>query len=188
MLTQLYNCEPWTDVITPAGTAEQCVRCGNLSELDSLTGLRTVRSFFDDLAHHYLYSRDASLALLLTDFEHFREVNRKYGNQTGDLVLRAMGSLFSDWCAKGLSAIAYRYGGTSFDVILPSFSSDDAQQFAEGLRLAVANWRYQDITMSLSIGVAVAPRDGATMADLIESAYQALRKAKANGSNRVELS
>jgi hypothetical protein len=32
VLIRLYNCEPWTDVITPAGTAEKCLRCGRVTE------------------------------------------------------------------------------------------------------------------------------------------------------------
>jgi diguanylate cyclase (GGDEF)-like protein/putative nucleotidyltransferase with HDIG domain len=155
------------------------------TELDGLTGLRTPRAFFRDF-QRYLNDSNQGVALLVADFDHFKRVNDKYGHSTGDELLRALALLFLEHCDL-LDAVPYRFGGSVFDVILPGKNSEAAREFAESIRIAVEFFRYRDFALTVSIGMAEAPKDGRTTHDLADKAYAALRRAKTNGRNRVEV-
>jgi diguanylate cyclase (GGDEF)-like protein/putative nucleotidyltransferase with HDIG domain len=156
------------------------------TELDGLTSLRTPRAFFRDF-ERYLNDPNRDVGLLIADFDHFKQVNDKYGHSTGDELLRAMGVLFIEHCSL-LGAVPYRFGGSVFDVILPGRNSEAGREFAESIRIAVESFRYRDLALTVSIGMAAAPKDGRTTHDLADKAYAALRRAKTNGRNRVEVS
>jgi diguanylate cyclase (GGDEF)-like protein len=155
------------------------------TELDGLTSLRTPRAFFRDF-ERYLNDPNRDVGLLIADFDHFKQVNDKYGHSTGDELLRALALLFLEHCDL-LDAVPYRFGGSVFDVILPGKNSEAAREFAESIRIAVEFFRYRDFALTVSIGMAEAPKDGRTTHDLADKAYAALRRAKTNGRNRVEV-
>jgi diguanylate cyclase len=154
-------------------------------ELDGLTGLRTPRAFFRDFERS-LNDSNLGVALLVADFDHFKQVNDRYGHSTGDELLRALALLFVEH-SDLLGAVPYRFGGSVFDVILPGKNSEAAREFAESIRIAVECFRYRDLALTVSIGMAAAPKDGRTIHDLADKAYAAMRRAKTNGRNRVEV-
>jgi diguanylate cyclase (GGDEF)-like protein len=155
------------------------------TELDWLTNLRTPTAFVRDF-ERYLNDPNQVVGLLIADFDYFKQVNDKYGHSTGDELLRALALLFIEHCNL-LGAVPYRFGSV-FDVILPGRNSEAAKEFAESIRIAVESFRYRDLALSVSIGVAAAPKDGRTIHDLADKAYAAMRRAKTNGRNRVEAS
>jgi diguanylate cyclase (GGDEF)-like protein/putative nucleotidyltransferase with HDIG domain len=155
------------------------------TELDSLTRLRTPRAFFRDF-ERYLNDPNQGAALLVADFDHFKQVNDNHGHSTGDELLRALALLFVEHCDLP-GAVPYRCGGSVFDVILPGGNSEAAREFAESIRIAVENFRYRDLALTVSIGMAEAPNDGRTPNDLTDKARAALRTAKKNGRNRIEV-
>jgi diguanylate cyclase (GGDEF)-like protein len=155
------------------------------TELDWLTNLRTPTAFVRDF-ERYLNDSNLGVALLVADFDHFKQVNDKYGHLTGDELLRALALLFIERCDL-LGAVPYRFGSV-FDVILPGRNSEAAKEIAESIRIAVEGFRYRDLALTVSIGMAAAPKDGRTIPDLADKAYAAMRRAKTNGRNRVEAS
>lgn len=155
------------------------------TELDALTGLRTPTAFVRDF-ERYLNDPSQDVGLLMADFDHFKQLNDKYGHSTGDELLRALALLFIEHCNL-LGAVPYRFGSV-FDVILHGRNSEAAKEFAESIRIAVECFRYRDLALTVSIGVAAAPKDGRTIPDLADKAYAAMRRAKTNGRNRVEVS
>jgi two-component system, cell cycle response regulator len=85
-----------------------------------------------------------------------------------------------------------RYGGEEFCVVLPDTDGDGARTalatLAARLKELVVPWGSQTLTgFTFSAGVAVAPADGATQADLVSAADRALYHAKAQGRERVVL-
>jgi diguanylate cyclase (GGDEF)-like protein len=143
------------------------------------------RAFVRDF-ERYLNDPNQVVGLLIADFDHFKQVNDKYGHLTGDELLRALALLFIERCDL-LGAVPYRFGSV-FDVILPSRNSEAAKEIAESIRIAVESFRYRDLALTVSIGMAAAPKDGRTIPDLADKAYAAMRRAKTNGRNRVEAS
>lgn len=155
------------------------------TELDLLTGLRTTRAFFRDF-ERYLNDPNQGVALLVADFDHFKQVNNKYGHALGDELLRALALLFIEHCDIS-GAVPYRFGGSVFDVILPGRNFEAVREFAESIRIAVESFRYRNLAVTVSIGVAEAPKDGCRIDGLTDKAYAAMRRAKREGRNRVEV-
>jgi two-component system cell cycle response regulator len=131
------------------------------------------------------------LACIMTDLDHFREFNNRYGHPSGDWILQNTAGLTRKMLRQG--DIVARYGGEEFIIILPMTGIDEAKGLAERLRAAVAGatWRHPDfgsLSVSLSIGVAALPMPGIESAqELLASADKALYRAKNNGRNRVEV-
>jgi two-component system, cell cycle response regulator len=86
-----------------------------------------------------------------------------------------------------------RYGGEEFAIIFPDTPAQSAADAANRLREIVARRVFalpavdKTLHITVSIGVAVYPRDGATPADLISRADNALYYAKKHGKNQVAM-
>lgn len=159
-----------------------------LALLDPLTSLPNHRGFMERLGQEMARSRRrrTKLAMLLVDLDLFRLFNDIYGHEQGDVVLR----LFAKSLAANLRLedLAARYGGGTFAVLLPETGATEAEILADRLCRMAAELRLpspaQDFRLTVSIGLAVLPEDGATAEELLERAGAALRAAKAAGRNR----
>jgi len=84
-----------------------------------------------------------------------------------------------------------RYGGEELAVILPETTRETAAQKAELLRRAVeaatvaVRRAHGPVGVTISIGVACWPDDGATIRDVMDVADTRLYSAKQKGRNRV---
>jgi len=105
-----------------------------LSMTDGLTGLYNHRHFLRELESEcrraLRYRR--SLALLVLDVDHFKEVNDRYGHPCGDFVLKNLAGLLKG-CIRS-SDIAARCGGDELAIILPETNRSKASEVAEKLR------------------------------------------------------
>jgi len=132
---------------------------------------------------------DTPMSLMITDIDHFKSFNDRYGHQTGDQVLQLV-AVATKQNIKG-QAVACRYGGEEFAIILPSTGSDQAFLVAESIREAVsARELVKRATgenlghITISIGIATY-RPGDTPQSMIERADACLYAAKRAGRNRV---
>jgi diguanylate cyclase len=128
-------------------------------------------------------------ALCMCDIDHFKTFNDTWGHQTGDQVLRLVGTCLSE-NVKGRDTAA-RYGGEEFAVILRQTRLEHAINLANQIRGHVESKKLVkkstgDIlgTITVSIGVAQYVL-GETAVDLIRRADKCLYAAKAAGRNRV---
>jgi diguanylate cyclase (GGDEF)-like protein len=161
-----------------------------LSLTDELTGLfnrRYLREVFDKEISRAQRS-GAPLSVLMLDFDHFKTYNDLFGHLKGDAFLRDAARVLEDQFRS--SDIVARYGGEEFVALLPMTIKGDAAEIAERVRarfdLAEA-MSAQMPRVTLSVGVATYPDDGATKEDLISAADVALYAAKERGRNRVEV-
>jgi two-component system cell cycle response regulator len=159
---------------------------------DRLTGMHN-RGYFDDRLHaEFAFAKRhvTSLAALLIDLDHFKQVNDQYGHPTGDIVLKQTGERImqtvraEDVCA--------RYGGEEFVVLARGIDVGGAQVLGQRLRtrinLAEVAIPNGTLRVSASIGVSVLTKDGyRSAAELIAAADEALYTAKRNGRNQVVL-
>jgi len=158
---------------------------------DPLTTLSN-RKFFDqelDKAITEARKKNEPLSLLMSDVDHFKSFNDKYGHVTGDQVLRLV-AMSVKQNVKGQD-IAARYGGEEFAVALPNTALQPATTVADHIRRAVMTKELMKRSsgehlgrVTISIGVAVL-RPGDTPQSLIERADGCLYAAKGNGRNRV---
>lgn len=161
------------------------------SYVDALTGVHNRHWLLDayprSIARCERDGVDASL--LITDIDLFKRFNDRLGHLAGDAVLRNVARQLAD----GLRAqdLVARYGGDEFLILLPNAQADTALLIAERLRNLVASTCSVDTgqgqqSVTLSCGVAVHTR-GESLDSLITRADAALREAKSNGRDRVEL-
>jgi diguanylate cyclase (GGDEF)-like protein/PAS domain S-box-containing protein len=125
---------------------------------------------------------DGSLALLCLDLDGFKPINDSLGHAAGDLVLRETAARIE--AAVGGANFVARVGGDEFVVLCPNANDADAEAACRTLLEAVApplEFDGQLTQIGLSIGIALAPRDGRTADDLLRNADLALYKAKTDG-------
>ena len=157
---------------------------------DPLTGLFNRRYLEESLQRelHRAERHSHSIALIMLDIDHFKQVNDTYGHEAGDVVLKNIAALLQEYSRK--SDIACRFGGEEFILILPETTLEVAIQRAEALRQAVmahhVSIEKEEIkNLSISLGVASFPQHGQSIKEIMGEADQALYKAKVKGRNRV---
>ena len=162
-----------------------------LATTDPLTRVLNRRALLDRLTAECDRARryDSSLALLLFDIDHFKQINDTAGHLAGDSVLRQLGALLADAMRK-VDVLA-RYGGEEFVAMLPETSLEGAAVFAERLRERIAGQVFdiggqRSVRLTVSIGLATFPSSGvASTDDLFARADEALYRAKSGGRNQV---
>ena len=162
----------------------------NLSIRDPLTSLFNRRYMEEALAQEQYRARrnDARLAVIMVDIDHFKRFNDQFGHDCGDAVLRALGSYLKEQ-VRG-SDIACRIGGEEFILILSPATAEGARLRAETIRagaaqLVVTHAQRALGSISLSLGVAMFPDQGADTAAIVKAADVALYQAKRDGRDRV---
>ena len=162
---------------------------------DSLTGLYN-RRYLMEIYPKLLAQADRealSVYATLMDLDHFKKINDSYGHIAGDQCLIAFADQLKN--ESRASDYLFRIGGEEFLVLSIHKNIMDAVNFADKLRLHVANKpvHYDDrlITMTLSGGVCCAKQGNSpdsSLKELLSCADIALYKAKHAGRNRVCLS
>jgi diguanylate cyclase (GGDEF)-like protein len=138
------------------------------------------------LAHSARYRQ--SLAVLMLDADHFKSVNDRFGHNGGDKVLRSL--VFSIRATLRDSDLIGRVGGEEFVVLSPGADMASAMLLAERVRSTVEQTPLvidgQSLTLTVSVGVAVAALNESDGTALLKRADAALYGAKRAGRNRVE--
>jgi diguanylate cyclase (GGDEF)-like protein len=134
--------------------------------------------------------RGAPVALALVDLDHFKAVNDRHGHLAGDRVLMQIGRVLATSLRP--ADVLCRYGGEEFCIVLPDTDGAGARTALAtlGTRLKELAVPWGGDTLSgftFSAGIAVAPDDGTTQAELVSAADRALYHAKAQGRERVVL-
>ena len=126
-----------------------------------------------------------SIAFLMIDLDHFKQVNDTYGHLNGDAVLAEMATILTSGARE--SDVCARYGGEEFALILHETTEAGARTLAERIRNKVAAATFQGgLKLTISIGVA-ATDDPALFTSLMEHADRALYAAKQGGRNQVRV-
>lgn len=129
-----------------------------------------------------------SFGLILADIDHFKRVNDQYGHPSGDAVLREIAARMIKAVREGDNVA--RIGGEEFAIIGQGADRATATEIAQRVAAAIRETPVSagdglTLPMSLSLGVAVFPEDGAAAGDVVAAADKALYQAKATGRDRV---
>ena len=131
-----------------------------------------------------------STGVIFLDVDGFKEFNTTFTESVVDrTLLPELQRLVRDLCLH--RGAAYRYGGEELLILLPNCLLDEAAAFAQKVREQIAEntfcVREQTVQMTVSVGVAVWPIHGDTLAAVIERANREERTAKEQGKNRVSV-
>ncbi|MBN9452769.1 MAG: EAL domain-containing protein [Bosea sp.] len=163
-------------------------RIEQMARFDELTGLANRFEYTTQIAETFakLERTGDGFALLYLDLDGFKQVNDSLGHDIGDHVLMETASRLRS--AIRSNDILARFGGDEFLLILPS--ADHLVVTAIAQRMIDAMARAFDVDgktvyVTASIGIAMAPLDGANPTDLLRHADTALYKAKSAGRNTL---
>jgi len=158
---------------------------------DPLTGARNRVTMLSYLRlQHSLVQRGAQqCAIALVDVDYFKEVNDRYGHQTGDTVLaytvQTIESMIRPYDR------IYRYGGEEFLLCMPNVTVDDAVHLAKRQRKAIASNEIETEdgrAFAITASFGVAPLSAScSVEESIDKVDKALYLAKSRGRNRVEV-
>ncbi|MBP2242753.1 diguanylate cyclase (GGDEF)-like protein [Cytobacillus eiseniae] len=167
-----------------------------LEHLASMDGLTKVlnRTFFIKQMEETFESleRDGgSMAVIMFDIDHFKNVNDTFGHEVGDYVLTHVAAIAKE--SIRATDIMGRYGGEEFIICLKNRSMQEAYALAETIRTRVSEkYAYinkKEIYVTSSFGIAHDSLGAGDNQEFIHSlmrqADQALYAAKRNGRNCV---
>jgi diguanylate cyclase (GGDEF)-like protein len=184
---------------------------------DELTALPSRRAFNDALLR-----LETPYAIAVVDIDHFKKFNDTFGHDTGDQVLRMVGTRLADVTGGGE---AYRVGGEEFCILFRDKSMKETLLHLESLRLAIQESVFhvrglperrsvdrgtdrrtsrtrrvassqllrrsltdsQELSVTVSIGVAEPSPGVQEVEQVVQAADKALYRAKRAGRNRVEM-
>jgi len=182
-----------TQAVTALQSARQYEEIKRLTFIDALTPAYNHRFFQEALTkeiHRHGRSRH-DFALAMLDIDNFKRVNDSFGHPVGDEILKG---LVEELMLNARdSDVVARYGGEEFAIIFPDTPAHSARDAANRLRDLIERREFplphleRTLRITVSIGVAIYPHDGATAADLISRADAALYFAKKNGKNQVAM-
>lgn len=163
---------------------------GKKSRFDNNTGLYrevVLENVYNELAK----SRDVSGFLMLIGVDNFKELNEKYGAQTGDDVLNILTESIRKYIDTPLRI--FRMPGDECAVFMPYSIENNIEQ-AKNLYKRIRNHidsvieqRKYDIFFTISAGAAEFNTEKDSFNDLLKNAKFSLHAAKLNGKNRCEI-
>ncbi len=162
------------------------------STRDPLTDLYN-RSYLSDTLERDLQraKRDKkSIAVIMMDLDHFKNVNDSYGHDEGDIILKRISKLLLEQCRGG--DIVCRYGGEEFMLVLYDIDVQSAYQKLDKIRIEIANMQFKAAetiySITASFGIVGFPEHFSNDAEkLIKAADTALYQSKKQGRNRITI-
>lgn len=140
------------------------------ASIDFVTQLPNVRQFFIGMEKHLSVTpkKNEQLAVIVCDLNSFKAVNDQQGHLAGNRFLRCVSKQFCKVCRAG--GMVARMGGDEFVFILPNWNQASRSSELSAIRRAVESAsRDQELDgeVTVSIGVALYPADGATAEELL---------------------
>ena len=168
---------------------EQATR--NRSACDQLTQLPDRVLFNQQLSRAIAFSssRDTMLGVAFLDLDRFKNINDTLGHEAGDCLLQQV----ADRLRESLRAydVVARWGGDEFTLMLPGLrSAEDITHIAQRIikRLAAPFLvQDQELFVTASLGIALAPYDGTDGQTLLRNADAAMYQAKSRGRNNFQV-
>ncbi len=165
----------------------------NLANLDGLTNIYNHRYFQVYLKSmgEEVKQNQQSLSLIMLDIDRFNYFNETFGHPAGDIILSKIGLILKEKINQ--PALAARYGGDEFCVLLPGYALSAAYETAQEIISSIENIdlknpeKFPSGKITVTAGIAVYPEHTEEVEQLLGLADQALYKAKNNKKNKIEL-
>jgi diguanylate cyclase (GGDEF)-like protein len=156
-----------------------------LATIDPLTNCLNRRSFLDRFEAFWNAAgqHNKPLSAIMVDIDHFKSVNDNHGHAVGDEVLRRIANVLLKK-TREQDAVC-RFGGEEFAILLPDTDIEHAGYMAEKIRTAIAQQKFDDLSVTASLGVSALSQKPASPHVLLEQADKCLYVAKRNGRDQV---
>lgn len=182
-------------------TLQEVHRLAFRDGLTNLPNRRAMDAMLQRLGNRY--------AIAMMDVDHFKKFNDTYGHEVGDQVLRRVANIIG---RVGEGGRPFRYGGEEFAIIFPGRNAKGVFEELDELREEVAETPFmvrdpdrpddpeegerqrskgkekgkgKQVQITISIGVADSSGAHAEPSEVVQTADQALYRAKEGGRNRV---
>lgn len=160
-----------------------------MAETDALTGVCN--------RHHFTLRAERALAecarngeqasLIMFDLDHFKNINDRYGHETGDWALKEVAEACKGFCRR--IDVLGRLGGEEFAILMYGCDLRAASRVAEDCRVRLAQIDTKEtghtFAITGSFGVTSSTMAGYSLAKLLSQADKMLYRAKHLGRNRV---
>ena len=177
----LLVCFMFTYSLLQEGAAEMLRYHSDHDALSNCLNRRTFNETLEQMAGPRSLVRRCTF--LLIDIDHLKAINDQHGHLVGDRVItqvaHELGRLLD------ADTPLFRYGGEEFAAVLGDRELADGLALAEAMRAAVAAADFQDLTITVSIGVGQWRRGEGSPSAALDRADRALYAAKRAGRNRV---
>ncbi|MEO1386296.1 MAG: EAL domain-containing protein [Cyanobacteria bacterium J06634_6] len=163
----------------------------NHSARDQLTQLPDRLLFNQQLTRSIALTleKDVMLGVAFLDLDRFKNINDTLGHAAGDCLLKQVAERLQG-CLRGYDVVA-RWGGDEFTLLLCDLRSpEEITQIAERIlqRLSLPfRVQEQELYVTASLGIALAPYDGKDEQTLLRNADAAMYQAKARGRNNYQV-
>lgn len=161
----------------------------SLADKDPLTKLFNRSSLLDTAEEMILMSHEKQsvISFLMFDIDNFKSVNDTYGHGTGDVCIRIIANIITT-VFQDTGAVAFRYGGEEFLVLLPYKERNEVLRLANLVLTSVSEHKIGNIKESITISGGIRfchPNKSDDPFIYINHADEALYLSKKNGKNRV---
>ena len=157
---------------------------------DPLTRLYNRSYFYDSFTALLPTIADGQpVSVIVSDLDHFKRINDKYGHLQGDKVIQFVAKVLQDSVRQ--NDVAARIGGEEFALLLVNTSPEVARAIAERIRLAISQHNAESShaqlpeSITISMGVFTAVDLSVPVEECVRRADEAMYRAKAAGRNRV---
>jgi diguanylate cyclase (GGDEF)-like protein len=166
----------------------------SLVDHDGLTRLPAHSAFLEraqGMLAQAIRERDRRVALVLVDVDGMRDINHRHGHLTGDRLLSSCAELLRRRLRP--SDLVGRFGGDEFGCVLTDLDAPDAVRLVMRLRdefaaiTAPSGAGEEPVSTTFSAGIAMLNPSGMDLRRWVQSADDALRKARTSGVGRVRL-
>ena len=183
-----FETDPWTIVylndVTDRREYER--RLANEALTDPLSGLSNRRGFQIKLES----SLSSKLTLAIVDTDHFKQINDRFGHESGDLAIQLIANELKN-CFPDAICHA-RLGGDEFGLMINTLSHAETERRFESFRQQICDTKIggpsselPEFSISVSIGVAMSDVGGTTARELLTTADRSMYKAKKGGRNQI---
>lgn len=174
--------------ITKRKESEEMLRYQSLH--DSLTGLPNREFFYKELNHLLTTAKynNQQIALFFVDLDRFKNINDSLNHYIGDKLLECFTQRVISFVDTNI--FVSRWGGDEFILIVKNFEEiEEVEKMAQYLKSVIREpflLESHKLHITMSMGIAVYPRDAQSVDGLIKNADSALYRAKKYGRNNYQ--
>ena len=168
---------------------EEAKRARHESLHDEVTGLPNAALFRDRLKSALAQAQRHSwrIAVMFIDLDGFKQVNDTYGHDMGDALLQLVAERLQAF-VRGGDTVSRRSGDEFLFLMLEAKDEDNARAMAQRIIEVIAQpvlISGVELSVTASVGLAMYPGDGTTVAMLLKNADLAMYEAKGRSKKRV---